>query len=487
MGIAIVLYVNQEHMQPRERDYSYVGSFYAFAIWIGLGVLAIANVLMRKLTARVAAYGSIAICLFAVPVLLAFKEWPGHNRSTKKIAHDLAYDYLISCPKNAILFTDADNETYPLWYVQEVENVRPDVRIINLNLISSEWNISQMKRAFNASAPAPISMPVEKYKDGVREVIRYNDAKLPDSVELKDVFDFVTSDDSRAKVQYQDGSSENYLPTKNFKLTVNKQQVIANHVITPVQASRLADVMEWKMTAPYITKGNLAFMDILVHNNWKRPICFTSSIPDEDVIGIRPYLYREGLTYRLLPFTPIADKGDHEKTNTLVMYDNMVNKYKWGNMRNAKYLDSQTVQLFYPMLMSDFLSLSQNLAAEGHPDMALKALHKFDDNTPDLTPYIDVAVRKYYIADSAYHLKDLKLGNKYVNSINNYLKDQLDYNYRLLQKDPDTVGIRDVQMGVSLINAMAGSTRENNQVALNARLESELKDYEGKFAGILVK
>ncbi len=487
MGIAIVLYVNQEHVQPRERDYSYVGSFYAFAIWIGLGVLAIANVLMKKVTAQVAAYGSIAICMLAVPVLLAVKEWPGHNRSTKVVAHDLAYNYLISCPKNAILFCDADNETYPLWYVQEVENVRPDVRIINLNLFSSEWNISQMKKQFNASAPAPITMPVEKYKDGVREVIRFNDAKLPDSVELKEIFDFVTSDDSRAKVQYQDGSNENYLPTRNFKITVNKQQVMANNVVTPAQEGRLADTMEWKLLAPYLTKGNLAMIDILVHNNWKRPICFTSSMPDEDIIGLKPYMYREGLTYRLLPFKPATAKSEIEKTNTLVMYDNMINKYKWGNMKNAKYLDSQTVQLFYPMLMSNFLNLSQNLAAEGHPDLALKALHKFDDSTPDLTPYIDVAVRKYYIADSAYHLKDLKLGNKYMNSVNAYLKDQLDYNYRLFKKEPDTVSLRDVQMGVSLINAMAGTTKENNQVALNTMLESELRDYEGKFSAILGK
>ena len=486
MGIAIVLYVNQYNIQPRERDYSYVGSFYAFAIWIGLGVLAVADLLMKKLTARMAAYGSIAICMLAVPVLLAKQEWAGHNRSTKKVAHDLACNYLISCPRNAILFCDADNETYPLWYVQEVENVRPDVRIVNLNLFSSAWNIRQMQKPMNASAPVPVTMAYDKYKDGVRDVIRFNDAKLPDSVELKEIFDFITSDDSRAKVQYQDGSSENYLPTRNFKFTVNKQQVIANHVITPAQENRLADVMEWKLAAPYITKGNLAFMDILVHNDWKRPICFTTSIPDDDVIGIKPYMYREGLTYRLLPFKPSADKsGEKENTNTLVMYDNMINKYKWGNMKDAKYLDSQTVQLFYPMIMTTFLNLSQNLSAEGHPDLALKALHKFDDSLPNLTPYIDVAVRKYYIADSAYHLKDLKLGNKYVNGINTYLKDQLDYNYRLLQKDPDSVSQRDIQMGVSLINAMVGTTKENHQSELNTMLVNELKDYEHKFSPIL--
>lgn len=487
MGIAIVLYVNQYNLQPRERDYSYVGSFYAFAIWIGLGVLAMADLLMKKLNARTASYLSIATCLLVVPVLLASKEWKDHDRSTKTIAHDLAYNYLISCPKNAILFNSADNETYPLWYVQEVENVRPDVRLINVNLFSAGWNMRQMQHPINEAAAAPISMPYDKYKDGVRDIVRFNDAKLPDSVELKDVFEFITSDDMRAKVEYQDGSSENYLPTKNFKLTVNKKQVMDNHVVTADQQDKIADTIEWKYPGDYLTKAGLGMMDILVHNDWKRPICFATSMTDEEIIGLRPHLYKEGLIYRLIPFKAEKNITDNEQTNTMAMYNNMVNKYKWGNIKNARYLDSQTVDVFYPMLLSNWMTLTQNLAAEGHQAEAVKTLHKMDEVMPDLTPYIDVAARKYYIADTAYHLKDINMGNRYVTSINAYVKDQLDYNYRLLKDNADSISLRDVQMGMSLMQAMVGMTRDNNQLALNTKLEGELKDYENKFSTILGK
>lgn len=488
MGIAIVLYVNQYNLQPRERDYSYVGSFYTFAIWIGLGVLAIADLLRRKLNARTASYLSIGLCLLVVPVLLAKQEWKDHDRSTKKVAHDLAYNYLISCPKNAILFTSADNETYPLWYDQEVEGIRPDVRIINVNLFSAGWNMRQMKHKMNDADAAPISMPYDKFKDGVRDYVRYSDAKLPDSVELKEVFDFITSDDPRSKLEYADGSSENYLPTKNLKLTVNKKQVMDNHVVTAAQENKIADTIEWKYPTNFLTKAGLGIMDILVHNDWKRPICFASSMTEEEIIGLRPHLYKEGLVYRLLPLKKEVKPTDDEseQTNTLVMYDNMVNKYKWGNMKSAKYLDSQTVDVFYPMLMGNFITLSNNLINEGRPDLALKALHKYDEVMPSqLTPYIDVATRKYYIADTAYHLKDITMGNKYVNNVNAYVQDQLDYNYCQLKDNADSVSLRDVKIGVSLINAMATLTKQNNQAALTSKLEGELKDYEGKFSAIL--
>jgi hypothetical protein len=490
MGMAIVLYVNQYNLQPRERDYSYVGSFYAFAIWIGLGVLAIADFLMKKLNARTASYLSIGICLLAVPALLAHQEWKDHDRSTKTTAHDMAYNYLMSCPKNAILFTYGDNDTYPVWYDQEVENIRPDVRVINLSLFPSDWAIHQHQTIWmNQSPPPPITMNYDKYKDGVRDVVRFNDAKIPDSVELKEVFDFVTSDDARAKVEYQDGSTENYLPTKNFKLKVNKAEVLSNHVITPDQQNRLADTMEWKYPGNYLTKGNLAMMDIVAHNDWKRPICFTMGMPDGEMLGMKPYMYKEGFIYHLIPFAPNESETANQidKTNTMVMYNNMMTKYKWGNMKNARYLDEQSTGLFYYMIMLNFINLSQNLQQEGHPEMALKTLHRFDDVMPDISPDMHTESTKYYLIDSAYHLKDIQLGNKYINHVAAYVKDQLDYNYSLLKDNSDTVNVHDIQTGVSVMNAMASLTKQYKQTDLNTRLENQLKDYENKFSAVLPK
>src|SRR6202012_920164 len=154
-GLAIVIYVNQPSIQPRERDYSYVGSFYAFAIWIGLGVIAIAELIKLRTSEKNATLIATAICLLAAPVLLASEEWKDHDRSTKMTPHDMAYDYLISCPPNAILFTYGDNDTYSLWYDQEVEGIRPDVRIVNLSLFTGDWYIKQMTHKMNESAPLP--------------------------------------------------------------------------------------------------------------------------------------------------------------------------------------------------------------------------------------------------------------------------------------------------------------------------------------------
>ncbi|MGZ3833362.1 MAG: glycosyltransferase family 117 protein [Mucilaginibacter sp.] len=300
-GLAIVLYVNQA-VQPRERDYSYVCSFYAFAIWIGLGVIAMAEFMRKRVNARTASYVAIGLCLVVVPVLMAKQEWKAHDRSTKMSAHDMAYNYLISCPKSAILFTGADNDTYSLWSAQEVEGIRPDVRIVINTLFSSDWYIRQMQGKMNQSAPLPITMPYDKYKAGTRDYIPYSDAKLPDSVELKEIFDFITSDDPQTKVSMQDGSALNYLPTKNFKLTVNADEVIKNGVVTPAQRNRIADSMQWKFDGNYFTKDNLALVDILTHNNWKRPICFTTTMSGKDFNGLEPYLYKEGFVYQLLPF-----------------------------------------------------------------------------------------------------------------------------------------------------------------------------------------
>ncbi len=484
-GVAIVLYVNQNSVQPRERDYSYVGSFYAFAIWIGIGFLAVADFARKRLNAKVASIGAFVICMIAVPALLAFKEWRGHDRSTKLVPHDMAYNYLISCPKNAILFTFGDNDTYSLWYDQEVEGIRPDVRIVCLSLFSGDWYIHQMQAKMNQSDPLPITTPFEKYKEGTRDVMYYNDQKIPESVELKDVVDFLTSDDDRTKLEYQSGDKLNFLPTKNFKLTVNADDVIKNGVITPDQKDRLVPAMEWKYTSNYVTKDNLAMMDIIAHNNWKRPICFTVTSAPSAMLGLQQYFYKEGFVYHLIPFKPDVRAGnDMARVNTAPMYDNMVNKFKYGNFKHAKYLDNISLTQSYFSLEISFEDLSEALLMEGQKGKALNALHKFDSEMPDVNPDLDTAALKFSLAQTAYKLDDVKLGNKYVKSVDNYLTDQLDYNYYLLQNSKEGIDTRTIQLGIQLLSGMADSTKSTNQTGLSKQLYAQLNDYESKFSAL---
>lgn len=487
-GMAIVIYVNQPSVQPRERDYSYVCSFYAFAIWIGLGVIAIADFMMKKLDAKNAAIGATVICLLAAPAVMAKQEWLGHDRSTKWTAHDIAYDYLISCPPNAILFTYGDNDTYSLWYNQEVENIRPDVRIVNLSLFTGDWYIRQMQHKMNESEPLPITMPFKKYKDGTRDFLAFNDSNLPGYTELKEVFDFITSDDERAMVQYQSGNYANFLPTKKFKITINKEDVLKNNVVAPEQKNLITDTLNWTFTGNFLMKDDLAMLDILAHNNWKRPICFTSTVGPSNLKGLQPYLYKEGFTYRLIPLKPDTSLTDQlEKTNTAVMYNNVMNKFKFGNYKHARYLDHESKTMFYPVLMSTFYGLSQSLIKEGKNDMALKVLHKYDEVMPDLDINLNVTGNKFFIAKTAYQLHDSAMGTKIMTSIDNYVVEQLNYNYYLLQKNSRLLNTHDIRFGMQLLTWMIDAAKANQQNAILSKLEAQYKDYETKFGNIIAQ
>lgn len=485
-GIAIVLYVNQPSIQPRERDYSYVGSFYAFCIWIGLGVVGLAHLLKSKLDEKKAAYIAIAACLICAPVLMACKEWRGHDRSTKMVAHDMAYNFLISCPKNAILFNFGDNETYPLWYMQEVENVRPDVRLVNLSLLTGDWLVRQMQRKINESDPLPITMPFNKYKEGVRDVIYYSDAQVPGHIEVKELFDFITSDDPSTHVEYQSGMVSNYLPTKKFKLTVKADDVMRNEVITPAQKNMIADSLTWTYNSNLILKNNLAILDILAHNNWKRPVCLAATAGLGNMIGLDNYLYREGFTYRLLPLKPDTTINDQSsKINTLVMYDNVMNKFKFGNYKHARFLDEQSVTMFYPVMVTTFLSLAEGLAAEERNDMALKVLNRFDKVMPNLNPFIDVAARKSFMAETAYRLGDHKLGDKFTGYVYEYLTDEIDYNYSLFKSSPNRIDERMVRFGVHILDNMIRYTKAYGEQALAAKFEKKANEYKTNFAALV--
>jgi hypothetical protein len=484
-GIAIVLYVNQSSVQPRERDYSYVGSFYAFAIWIGLGVIALAEFAGKKLNAGVSILASTGLCMVAVPALLASKEWRAHDRSTKMTPHDMAYNYLISCPQNAILFTYGDNDTYSLWYDQEVEGVRPDVRIVCLSLFSGDWYINAMQHKMNASAPLPITLPFEKYEDGVRDIIYYNDAKIAGPVELKDVFDFVTSDNSQTKVTYQDSSVSNYLPTKNFKLTINPDQLVKYGVVGANDKDKLATEIDWKYPGNYLTKDNLAMMDILAHNNWERPICFTSTAPSSSMFGLKNYMYKEGFVYHLIPLKQAGDvnEASGNKTNPLVMYTNVMNKFRFGNYKHARYLDNESKTQFYMNMEITFNDLAQGLIQQHRPDLAINALRKFDREMPDINSDIDSAAQKFFLAQTACKAGDLELGKRYVNSVAGYLTDQLDYNYNLLKNNEnDALDLRAIQLGMQLLNSMADTAHTYKQDQLGNQLQAALTGYESKFA-----
>lgn len=484
-GVAIVLYLNQNPLQPRERDYAYTGSFYAFAIWIGLGVAGIADFLRSKIKAPTAAVLATVIGLLAAPMLMAKDGWNDHDRSTKFTARDMAADYLESCAPNAILFTYGDNDTYPLWYAQEVENIRPDVRVVNLSLLGTDWYIRQMKKKVNQADALPITMPDEKFVQGVRDVMGYQDYQVQGNVELKNLFDILTSEEDADKATYQDGSKENFLPTKNFKISVDPATIIATKTLPAEYQSLLAPSMDWTYNKNYVTKTELALIDILAHNDWKRPIYFAITVPSDNYIGLDNYLYNEGFAYRLLPLKPqVVDSASGDKpdlTNTDAMYTNMMTKFKWGNMKKASYLDPESLRMSFTII-NHFNILAENLYKQGKIEEARKALLKCIEVVPDNNYSLNFTIRKFYMADLLYKVKEPARANELVINTADYIEDELNY-LSAIAETKENLNVREMQLGMYVIGELVKLTAQNKQADLNKKLQAKYAAMDSKFMG----
>ncbi|RQP07792.1 MAG: DUF2723 domain-containing protein, partial [Parapedobacter sp.] len=480
-GLAIVLYLNQTPLQPRERDYAYAGSFYAFAIWIGLGVVGITDWLRKKFNARTAGWIAAVIGLLAGPVILAKDGWDDHDRSEKSLARDIARDYLESCAPNAILFTYGDNDTYPLWYVQEVENVRPDIRIVNLSLLSADWYVRQMKDKVNEAEPLPITIPDEKYVKGVRDVIYYQDAKIPGSVELKNIVALMLSDNPNDKRQVQSEQPENFLPTKNLQLTINKEDVIKNKVVPAAWQDSITPVMQWTYNRNYVSRAELAIMDILVNNNWERPVYFATTVPSDNFMGLDKYLVSEGFALRLMPI----DKKQNTSqglVNADAIYDHALNKYTWGNIRNSRYLDPESYRMVSLILNNIYSAPAEALIAEGKKEEAKKLLNNALESMPTRIYRIMDAYGYSFLAENLYAVGEADKANALAERNVKYLEEQLRYFAAITETKPN-LEMQNIQYSMFTLNRFAETAKEHGQQELAARIEKIFGQYETKFFG----
>ncbi|KIC92732.1 DUF2723 domain-containing protein [Flavihumibacter solisilvae] len=338
-GIAIVLYLNQAGNQPRERDYAFVGSFYAFAIWIGLGVLQIREWLMRKTKESLANPAAALVCLLLVPVLMGFQEWDDHDRSKKVLARDLAKDYLESCPPNAILFTYGDNDTYPLWYAQEVEGIRPDIRVINNSLLGIDWYINQLRYKINESAPIDVIWSAEQIRGRKRDYVVYNPRPDVNQEKFYDLYDVmknvVGSEDPAFKVALQGGESINYLPARKYVIPVDEQLVRSNGTINKEDSvlSQMPVIIPENRNT--LLKNDLAILNIIAANKWKRPICFTAPFTASE-LGFGNYVRKDGLTYRLVPIS------NNSGVNVDWMVEKLRTKFGFGSANiKGVYFDEE--------------------------------------------------------------------------------------------------------------------------------------------------
>ena len=475
-GIAIIVFLNQTPMEPRERDYAYAGSFYAYAIWIGLGVLSIWEFLNKKIKnidPRVSAIAVTTVCLFAIPVNMAAQNWDDHNRHARYATTAHARNYLNSCAPNAILFTYGDNDTFPLWYVQEVEGVRRDVRVVNLSLLSGSWYIDQMKRKAYESSGVPISFTHEQYRDGKRDYVLIRDQFKEGN--LKDVMEFVASDLPQTKLQGYIKELD-FIPTRNVILPVDSAKVIANGTVKPQDADQIVKDLRLHLPMQGLTKSQLMVLDILSTNNWERPVYFGIGMGSDAYMGLEKYFQLEGAAYRVVPIeTKEAEFYDYGRIDSDILYDNIMNKFEWGNIKDPKvnidFFHDQTIAVM--KYRNTFLRLAQKLYDEGKQAEAVAVLDKSLEEIPLYQVPADNSML-FYIP-MYYELGETEKANHLLNELatNNY--QMLKYANSLEPKFANTPSIQqEERLSIEVIKQLLAFATQAGQKELAQELQDKV-------------
>jgi hypothetical protein len=384
-GIAIVLYLNQYPYQPRERDYAYAGSFYAFAMWIGLGVMGISHWLKKYLGEnKNIPIGVTLVCLLLVPGIMAREGWDDHDRSGKYAARDFGMNYLASCDPHAVLITNGDNDTFPLWYAQEVEGFRTDIRVVNYMLSSGYWYVHQLARKVYDSEPIPLTLTHDQYEKGRNQYIMYVDRGLKDHVELKDLINFIASEDDRTKLPLTTGEKINYMPTKKVRLTVDSARCVDNGIVPPEMAHLIVPYIEWEIRQNALYKNDLMLLDFLATNNWERPLYLANPGSLEKVVNIDEYCHLEGNVYKFMPVKARDYIRQLGGVNAGKSYDIVMNKFRWGNLNDPSVTVDRESYRHARILKQNFLRIAQSLLFEGKSGQAAEildtCLHYFPHN-----------------------------------------------------------------------------------------------------------
>ncbi len=470
-GLAIVVYLNQHPLQPRERDYAYAGSFYAFAIWIGIGVAGLYSGLRKVAPKALSAVIATLISLFFVPGIMAKENWDDHDRSDRYVARDFAYNYLNSCEPNAILFTHGDNDTFPLWYAQEVEGIRTDVRVVNLSLLNTSWYIDQMKRKAYESDPVPFSLKPNQYEQGTRDQVPIMN-QIKRHTDVKKVVNFIGSDNPKSQLSYGNEKID-YMPTKKLKLPVDSATVVENGTVSPKDADKIVPEVRWTLNQNQLAKSDLMILDLLANNHWERPVYFVSPSSQAN-LGLQNYLQLEGFAYRLVPIkTPADGRVDVGKVDVDKMYDLLMNEFKWGNMQDTTvYIDYTTRRTSNVIrIRNKFARLAQALLKEDKNEKAVKVL----DRGMELTPHsqIPYSIWTLEVIKQYYNAGAIDKANSLSEEFAGYLKDELEY-YTSLRSPYSRLVDRNKRIATSLLYRLSGITDENGQKELSKKYSTYL-------------
>ena len=482
-GFAILVYLNQAPLQPRERDYAYAGSFYAFTIWIGIGVLGLYEALKKYIPDTTSAGVAGGLSLLLVPVLMGAQNWDDHDRSNRYTCRDFGANYLNTCAPNAVIFTNGDNDTFPLWYNQEVEGVRKDVRVCNLSYFQTDWYVDQMKSKAYESAPLPISFNHDQYVQGKRDVVYLmEDPRLKGSVELKQALDFVKDENPRTKLEQADNAA--YIPSKKLFMVVDKAAVIRNKVVDPQDYDKIVDTLKIDLSSKhYITKDELMVLDMIANNNWERPIYWAITVGRDKYMNLQDYFQLEGLAYRLVPIKTTETEGGINigKVNEKLMYANVMDKFKWGNMNNPKvYIDENNSRMMMNV-RNTFNRLAETLVAEGQNDKAAQVLDRGIELIPHkIVPYNYFSMM---MAETYFKAGKPEKGKEIINTIMTDYKEQLDYFFKMNKPMRASVD-EEIQRILYFMREMGNVCNRGNQAELGKEVASSFTSYLDRYSSL---
>lgn len=374
-GLALKIYLNERPFEPRERDYALVGSFYVFAIWIGFGVYALYETFSDFMSRKIALPLVTTLCLLAGPILLASENWDDHDRSGRKTALAMARKYLDSVDENAILFTIGDNDTFALWYLQEIEEYRTDVRVINTSLFNTDWYIDQMRRPAYESKGIPGQLTHDKYKTGTRDAIWY--VPVSDSTDISQWLNWVASDDPRTKEELRNGQLVNTFPSKNIRIPVDKENVLANGIVPAKDSDKIVPHIDITLKGDILYKNRLIMLDVVANNNWERPIYFTGgSFGDDDYLWMKDFLQLDGVCYKLIPiYTPVDPQNPYDmgRIDSEKMYGIVKNWY-WGGSGDPDIYHDRETRTNGITYRGNMARLVEQLLNDGEPEKAKEIL-----------------------------------------------------------------------------------------------------------------
>jgi hypothetical protein len=482
-GAAIVFYLNQYPNQPRERDYAFAGSFYFFAIWIGLGVLALFEGISKLAGEKIAAPVAGLLCFLAVPAVMGSENWDDHDRSGRYLARDVAINYLNSCAPDAILFTNGDNDTFPLWYAQEVEGKRTDIRVCNLMLLNTDWYIDQMKNTAYESHPLPVTLPAKKYYDGINNQI-FIVEKTKDPVDISTIIEWVNSDNKATKVQVSTAEMLDIIPSRTIRIPVDAAKVLASGTVKPEDAGKIVPYIDIRLKGSSILKSQLIVLDILAHNDWKRPIYFVTGYHN-DAFGLEEYFQLEGLAFRLVPVKS-ANKNwlEYGRIDPDILYENMMKKFAWGGAKeknvNIDYNHRRTIIVIKARL--NYARLAKALSEQGKNEKALEVLNYCMETLPlekiTYDPYVADIIEAYFAAGGTE--KALEMTKAFCD----YYYERLDY---YLKQNPYIVSSAEfeIQTSIQYTSRVANACAANGKAELADEINKKLESYYATYVGIL--